>query len=153
MTKRTNQNIAYRAYAKENLISITVRLEYNRVPECIAFLRFSQGFDKNGARSYDTNNAIVIKLNLLELAALGKAFAYAAKNSGNSTYVKYANSALSSKTEEQQIKKLTLTKQYLTLGTDERYIGIRFTRYEMEAIAEDIAQMVQICNEKVWHGF
>ena len=135
--------LAYRSYAKENLLVITVKLEQKeKITEAVAYIRFCKGFKTDNGRSYDTKNVIALKFSLLELAALGKAFKFAAKNKGDSTFVKISKS--------DKMKKVTLNKTFLTVGTEEGFIGIRFTRYEMEAICDDIAQMVRLANEKLW---
>lgn len=149
-----NKNLAYRAYAKENLVTATMVCAINdkQIKECYAFIRFSKGFNDANKRSYDTKQAIVIKFNLLEFAALGEAFKYAANNKGDSTYVKYANPQLSKDTEDELRKKVTLKSQYLNASSGNLLIGTKFTRYEMQAIANDIEQMVKVANRELWNG-
>lgn len=143
--------LAYKTYAKENLLTITVKIEQRIVVEAVAFLRFSQGFTQtDGTRSYDTKHSISVKFNLFELASLGAAFLYASKNDGNSTYVKYSDSAKYN-AQGSEKKRVVLDKRYLTVNIQDRFIGIRFTRYEMEAIGEDIKQMVRVCNDYLWN--
>lgn len=149
-----NKNLAYRAYAKENLITVTLATSTNnnQIKECYAFIRFSKGFNDTNKRSYNTKQAIVIKFNLLEFAALGEAFRYAANNKGDSTYVKYANPQLSKDTKDELRKKVTLKSQYLNASSGNVLIGTKFTRYEMQAIANDIEQMVKVANKELWNG-
>lgn len=147
--------IAYKAYAKENLLAITLKIEKKEnVKEASAYLRFSRGFASNTSsatrRSYNTQEYISLKFTLLELAALGKAFKYAASHNGNSTFVKISNSSLNEASNTKEIKRVALDKQYLTASAKERFIGIRFTRYEMEAISDDIKQMVELANSILW---
>jgi len=153
--KMKGKNLTYKAYAKENLITITVVCKQNdkQIKECYTFIRFAKGFNTdNNKRSYNTNQAIVIKFNLLEFASLGKALKFASFNNGNSTYVKYANTQLSKDNEDNSKKKVTLKSQYLNASSVGNLIGTKFTRYEMEAIADDIEQMVKIANKELWNG-
>jgi len=147
-----NKNLAYRAYAKENLITVTLVANQNdkQINECYAFIRFARGFSDKNKRSYNTDQAIVIKFNLLEFASLGKALKFASSNNGNSTYVKYANAQLSKDTDDSSRKKVTLKSQYLNASSGDTLVGTKLTRYEMEAIADDIEQMVKIANETLW---
>ena len=132
------------------MFTISLKAQNNNgINEVVAFLKFASGYSKDdGSRSYDTKNAIYVKFNLLEFSALGKALLHASNCNGDSTYVKYSDGKKFN--DKGSKKKVTLAKQYLTVTEGTKYIGIKLTRYEMQAISDDIKQMVERANRFLW---
>lgn len=142
----------YATYPKENLLTITARVEKKSGTIVgYAFLRFSKGMSIGGVRTYDTKDAPVIKLTKFELATLAEALV--ALGSGKEeSYKKYADASRSRHTQESGVKVLEAFSDALQLCHKGECVRLKLHSYELMALGRDLRQMVAIMNERIWSG-
>lgn len=122
--------------SKNALLQITI---YQDEYDYYAIIRFVRSKEGGG---YDTKSAIAIKYTMFEMNALSFALEEASYNEGSCNYVKYSDP---SKGGAEGVKKrVTIAKGYLNIAQGDRYIGVRFTRYEMRALAQELRRICDI---------
>ncbi len=133
--------LIYRAYAKNNLLQITI---YKNSYDFFVILRFTRAKEGGG---YDTQNNIAIKYTLFDFNALSFALEEASYNEGSANYIKYSDPT---KGGAQGAKKqVTIARGYLNLQQSNKLISIRLTRYEMRALAYEIRKLCDMMLQKL----
>ena len=133
--------IFYRAYAKNNLLQITI---YKESYDFFAILRFTRAKKGGG---YNTQNHIAIKYTLFDLNALSFALEEASYNEGNANYIKYSDP--SKRGIQEAKKRITISQGYLNIQQDENLISIKLTHYEMRALAHEMRIICDIMLKKL----
>lgn len=142
----------YVTYPKENLLAVTAKIE-NMGDTVVGygFLRFCKGVQNAGKRSYDTKDALVIKMTRFELATLAEALIAIGKRE-DKRYKKYADASRSPYTPDTGVKVLEVEKNYIQLCFGGRCIRLHLNSFEMIAMGRDLRTMVHIINERIWSG-